>query len=68
MGVKRECKKQISYMPCHYHKIYRAEVVGLSIANYPDKIIHNSVLFVCLGFFSGTIRCKLSGWLELGPT
>ena len=47
MGVKRECKKQISYMPCHYHKIYRAEVVGLSIANYPDIIIHNSV-FVCL--------------------
>ena len=47
MGVKRECKKQISYMPCHYHKIYRAEDVGLSIANYPDIIIHNSV-FVCL--------------------
>ena len=67
----RECKKQISYMPCHYHKIYRAEVVGLSIANYPDIIIHNSVfvcLFVFLGFFSGTIRCKPSGWLELGPT
>ena len=62
MGVKRECKKQISYMPCHYHKIYRAEVVGLSIANYPDIIILNSV------GFSGTIRCKLSGWLELGPT
>ena len=52
MGVKRECKKQISYMPCHYHKIYRAEVVGLSIANYPDIIIHNSV-FVCL---SGLLR------------
>ena len=39
MGVKRECKKQISCMPCHYHKIHRAEVVGLSITNYPDIII-----------------------------
>ena len=36
-------------MPCHYmyHRIYRAEVVGLSIASYPDIIIHNFV-FVCL--------------------
>ena len=39
-------------MPCHYHKIYRAEVVGLSIANYPDIIIHNSV-FVCLSGLLG---------------
>ena len=52
MGVKRECKKQMSYMPCHYHKIYRAEVVGLSTANYPDIIIHNSV-FVCLSGLLG---------------
>ena len=52
MGVKRECKKQISYMPCHYHKIYRAEVVGLSITSYPDIIIHNSV-FVCLSGLLG---------------
>ena len=44
-------------MPCHYHKIYRAEVVGLSIANYPDIIIHNSV-FVCLSGLLGNDKVQ----------
>ena len=52
-----ECKKQISYMPCHYHKIYRAEVFGLSIANYSDIIIHNSV-FVCLSGLLGNDKVQ----------
>ena len=66
---RQKSKKQISYMPCHYHRIYRADAVGLSIANYPDIIIHNSV-FVCLsGLLLGNdkvqTRWMVGAWSNL---